>query len=919
MERKNLAVHGAEAREGGPRVELVLAADGSPELLHPADGGGRFARVIRGFVGSDTLPKPVAVKLERDGEELDPAHGAVKFASEYQAQIRVHDKLKDSANSRVVRLYEIWKSPPGLPCDELPPTIICPRSRQILAPRCPACREFLPDDRVCRNGCPPGSDDATLRVSTCSACAAGSCPAYWLNRRACKILLFELLDLDLNDYLAWRWSRPAEAPTHRHAWAKFNDEHMAAVEARDRRLGRPDDPVMAEFEEWRIILTLFADAVAGVAELHARQIAHLDLKPSNLCLTLDGASARLKVIDLGQADQPTLPWGLRHQSISDDFEANRASGAVFWAAEQMPSRFLPVDVFVQRDGDAFQLKTPIGEVWPCEILPGDYFCFPPTGQFNSFLRVTAGPTKESQLVVTATAGSALPPEPRGRGMWQEVKGGCLVKQAGRSADLFALGLLLLYVIGRGRIDLTPLRNGIDHIGNTLRAKLPAATPLPARAAVTHLTKVADAPTDSVARRLLDALPASGSLREPCTELLGIALRACVRGVPGFSYVSHRGNDNHAPLEQLLADLMAVRNRLVVLAQTHELHSGRIARARESGVRRLREWLAAQPTVPPQGQPPGYDRELIGNTLDLGTQNEPRTEREFRFLLNAYGGVTAWLRADLALFLRELEARHTTARVHPVVVDMFQILGGTSPRAIQRGGESAADAVVFTTRNRFETAKRLLRGPLETLPVLLALEPRAKRLRLTQPVLSRVTAAHGELTRLAAQLREGITALGRWHAAHQQAKRARIAGWQRLELDGAGSWHAFGQSVVRHLAREDRESNGWATRAEQAAAAAEAVADLVRREILLPWPAALKKRRSGLVGLLRRAFASLFGRELSVPLGTPADRLAAVATAATSALGRVRKIGPIPFDRELLRERPRPTPPPPTRDPVKERR
>src|SRR5262249_29617104 len=151
VQRDQLAIHGTEGRDGVPRVEIVLDADGQPDLLHPQEGGGRFARVIRGFVGAGHLPKAGAIKLER--HEIEPAAGAVKFISEYQAQIRVHEKLKDDAQSRVVRLFEMWKLPADLNCDELPPTILCPRSRQVLPPRCPQpeCGAVLRDDLVCSN------------------------------------------------------------------------------------------------------------------------------------------------------------------------------------------------------------------------------------------------------------------------------------------------------------------------------------------------------------------------------------------------------------------------------------------------------------------------------------------------------------------------------------------------------------------------------------------------------------------------------------------------------------------------------------------------------------------------------------------------------------------------------------------------
>src|SRR5205814_4788008 len=78
----------------------------------------------------------------------------------------------------------------------------------------------------------------------------------------------------------------------------------------ERRARLPGPPV-AKISDLLRIADLFSEIVAGVEHLHRHGVAHLDLKPANVCLRFHGADLDVKIIDLGLSDDPNTLAYLR--------------------------------------------------------------------------------------------------------------------------------------------------------------------------------------------------------------------------------------------------------------------------------------------------------------------------------------------------------------------------------------------------------------------------------------------------------------------------------------------------------------------------------------------------------------------------------------------------------------------------------
>src|SRR5262249_19367176 len=114
-----------------------------------------------------------------------------------------------------------------------------------------------------------------------------------------RLLLLERLDLDLEDY--FRWQRNGTASESRLAAREAFNEHRRLVqERRDRLYG----PVVGKVAELLQAADLFSEVVAAVEHLHHHGVAHLDIKPANVCLRFRGPDREVKVIDLGLSDDP---------------------------------------------------------------------------------------------------------------------------------------------------------------------------------------------------------------------------------------------------------------------------------------------------------------------------------------------------------------------------------------------------------------------------------------------------------------------------------------------------------------------------------------------------------------------------------------------------------------------------------------
>ena len=899
MDRRHLTVYDPDAPEGGARLALVLTDNGWPEYLDSDDG--RFARVIRGYSGSGLVRVPVAVKFERPN--LPPSVGRPKFVSEYQAQCSIHNGVGLDQQSRVVRVVQPWGVPDGMDCDELPPTLICPLSRRILPPKC-VCGQILRDEDLrCPGGClQPAAEaeaDRLERVRANSGCGKcdGPCDLYWLVTRRCKLIVLELLDVDLGEYVRWRWHQ--HVPSPRPGWEKYRLVHEPAVRARLPG-GPAADPVSLALAEFSLLLRVFLDAVRGVEELHRRHIPHLDLKPANLCLTLDGATARLKVIDLGQADDPRVPWADRAQSIADDAE-RRLRDPVYSAPEQLDERFKVADCVWWPTADGCKLRLPDG--LSSVPLRGDW-CYLNRPQVEqTFHRVVAVDPHAGTVTAWPLAPEdELPPAADWptKGPEQPAIAVAFVQQAGKAADVFALGMVLLFLLTRGRGDLTGVRNAVPQFSRDLAnlAAGPQFRGRPARLLAEELLRQHAGPLAAVARYHADT---PESLREVSLELIGVALRAVCR-VQGLTYTAHRGDAPADALSRMMADVMAARTRLRAVALDHELHAGWGIARRRSGLVRLRAWLANSPAYKPCSssvRPPQYSRDRLCATFDLLGDDQARDTREFEALLDHYRRDRTLLAADLELFDMELTARMLTAsRVHPVVGTVIRLLGGE----VDAGGSEAGSALLAAQQQFIVPYTALTKTADKLVRLSKALHLVGDTMRLTDNTAAVLAAELDRLPELTTQITARATAvtarLGGWHDLLE----CPLTKWRRLDEDEA--WQAFA-TVFQTQVDAGRVAGGlWERRAGQLAVAVPAVADLLGRLFVAPWPAARRRYRWSIRGLWRRLVCWKRGKQLRVPVAIPASEAAQFQQAIAHLLAALKQVLPLP-DAHLANARPSP--------------
>jgi hypothetical protein len=203
------------------------------------------------------------------------------------------------------------------------------------------------------------------------------------------------------------------------------------------------------------------------------------------------------------------------------------------------------------------------------------------------------------------------------------------------------------------------------------------------------------------------------------------------------------------------------------------------------------------------------------------------------------------------------------------------------------------------RGRLEEYKHGLRSRLDCVRVWLEFLKSDRPLLVTEEKAKLIEVELEDLSRIVGKLRQAATSMWLWHEEFQAHRRAKISGWERLNLGGAGGWVTFGREVVKRLAGEDRAVAAWAQRVESLAMAAEAVADEARRDLVSDWPTALARHQSGLLGAWRRLVARILRRPVRVPIRVPNDRLSAWESSIRLSVLGLDKMKPAPFDRRLL--------------------
>jgi serine/threonine protein kinase len=660
VKRTEIAVRGAPSTEA-----LRLELNGRPgeeglvlEFLHDDRQTGTLARVLGGRIGLGEVSVPVAVKVQRDValSQEDRGSVAAKFDKERNVHRRLQDQSEGAAGQdRIVRQLEVWKGPADHEADSLEPCILCARARHGLTPRCPECNDpaavleelQLTDDRGLRcSHCnrqfwsTPKTRDAILEATLRHDPACHGCPleqgpdpdgcrgsAVFLNFFRNRVLLLERLDLDLEDYL--RWNRNEAPSGERQAARQAFDEHRRLLlERRDQLPG----PSVRKICDLLQVADLFSDVLAGVEHLHQNGVAHLDLKLANVCVRFRGADLQIKVIDLGLSDDPHTLTYLRQA------EGPLSLWTDFSAPEFRRPRSHPLALDGRFREDACELD------WPCPEsaspdLPcaGDLLFFEGRNLAEQRWRVVdVRPGRDDWLVVQARVepqyrpwlGEARPLPPFGPDA--HVRKGLVVvleKHCGFPADVYSLGMLLLAVLV-GRPDVADFREALPSVQIELEDSLREPTPLPGRALVRQLLSKTSKHLQ-VFHAYAHRLSVYGIAQPLAEELLGIVLRATLRGDPRVFYLTDRGADARPALRRLRSDLDAVRGAVrnaLTAAQAAAVREARLVVLDRLRARLLKR--AGEVGLPLRSDP---DRRLIFPALDLGAAGDEQCASEMVYL------------------------------------------------------------------------------------------------------------------------------------------------------------------------------------------------------------------------------------------------------------------------------------------------
>jgi hypothetical protein len=659
MKRTEIALLGAPSTDA-----LRLEVTGYPgddglalEFLHDERQTGTLARVLGGRVGLGEVSVPVAVKLQRDMALSQEDRGSV--AAKFDKERNVHRRLQEQAAEgagpeKIVRQLEVWRSPAEHEADFLEPCILCARARHGLAPRCPECRDpaamleelELTNDRGLRcSRCqrqfwstPKTRDgilDATLRRDpACRGCALEQSPhtddcrrsALFLNFFRNRVLLLERLDLDLEDYL--RWGRGNAAAGARKAARQAFEQHARLLHERRAQLPGPS---VAKTADLLRVADLFSEIVAGVEHLHQHDVAHLDLKPANVCVRFRGAELEVKIIDLGLSDDPNTLTYLRQA------EGPLSLWTDYSAPEFRRPRCRPIGVAGRFREEACELDWPRGEGPSLELPYAGDLLFVDDREVpqQRFRVVSVRPGAGGGLLVQAEAEAqhcpwrgqarALPALGPGTRVRVEVEV-VLEKHCGFPADVYSLGMLLLAMLV-GSPDVGDFREALPSIQIELEEHLHARATLPGRALVQQLLGEQSKHLH-VFHAYAHRLAAYGVAQPLAEELLGIVLRATLRGPLRAFYLSDRGADARPALRRLRDDLDAVRAALRNALTAAE--AAVVRDTRLTVLHQLRARLHNGPAGAPLPRPDAAGR-LLYPALDLSAAGDEYRERELLYL------------------------------------------------------------------------------------------------------------------------------------------------------------------------------------------------------------------------------------------------------------------------------------------------
>lgn len=699
MLRESLAIEGSPAASpGAVRLELEkLPVEESGRLrlrmLHDPQAAN-FARVFRGRIAVDEgASQPAAIKLQRDTAltREESRSVAAKFLKEREINRKLAEGFSSGAGERYpfARTLELLGQSAGVE-GILPPCVVCENARHALAPRCPEDGEILePDDLASKDAdrrlfCPrcqaryaPGPSvrqtilEASIqRGAACEGCEflANSSPgeclrrAEFLNFFPSHILLFEPLDLDLRDYLAWdRRDLEAGPPEGRgDAWTRFQ-RHQAALAESEAEAS----PSARGAMELARLAEIFSQIVEGVEALHARGIPHLDLKPANICLRLRGPDVEAKIVDLGLASDPALLPRLRQADETLPLRTTFAAPEMENPRREIADAKIWIDAAGEVCRVAFPSSSSAALEQPDPLAgPGDEFVADLPEARDWRFRVAAADLSGGEIALLGYR-SDLTSLPANFGREEILFEGeapkrgsvTLDKRLGPPADLFSLGMILAALL-TGDPEPEPLRDALASLRVALKPLAPKLSGASGRGIIQALTALGDPHLVAFEKDFAAKMEAFGSARPLAEELLGLALRFLLRGDARFFGVEHRGESGGRGLRRLRSDLDRVRGALAATLADEEADG--LRRRRLEASRRMRAWLAGDSArslaASKNGAESSVDRRSVLRALDLGLAAREAALR------SDISKASAWEETEFARLLAESGGDiHATAR------------------------------------------------------------------------------------------------------------------------------------------------------------------------------------------------------------------------------------------------------------------
>jgi hypothetical protein len=590
MERQALAVEGAPST-GMPRVELARLPD--PDALRliavQEDIANGLARVWRGCVRLGRLAVPAAIKVQRPialtGEEHPLASAKLDGEGALHDLLCPESTLEGAARLPLVQVLPVGESTcPG--AGVLPPSILCARGRHALAPHCPRDGNELHAEELVGSGemrclvCPTcgsryGWDgparEEVLRASVRRDPACVGCPhqgeaspdaclrqTAFLNPLPSRVLVLKAWDADLGDYLRWREGEAAPADRPR-AWARLEEHSRCARQEAPAGDGEDARPV----RELRETVTLFGKVLDAVERLHGAGVAHLDLHPGCLALSIHAAEIEVALADLCRAHRADAPLAWRQLQLQPPPVSPYAAPECQSPASTVAARS------IRWRGDVCELVVEWTGVAAADRLEspfcvGDWFAVQHAGLERDRFAVEA--VRES-AGCWHVAGRRVPAAAENsEEEWQEAAGVEVFrhKHCGAPADVFSLGMILLALLCPGGEALASYRRVLAAM--PWQTLLPSFGPEPESAPSGDLVRAllertAPAAGGEAAEALLAdfrdceaRLDRYGAARPAARELFGIVLRATLRGTSGAFYLADRGGDARQALRWMRVDL-----------------------------------------------------------------------------------------------------------------------------------------------------------------------------------------------------------------------------------------------------------------------------------------------------------------------------------------------------------------------------